>query len=120
MTTNEADEIRTAVREHYARAALEAGAGCCGDPATAASGDPATAICGDPVSTSDAFGRSLYQVGDREVLPEAALVASLGCGSSSPARIARIFLRLISSHTRAGRRTGAPRLPRVGDPACPG
>ena len=81
MTTNEADEIRTAVREHYARAALEAGAGCCGDPATAASGDPATAICGDPVSTSDAFGRSLYQVGDREVLPEAALVASLGCGN---------------------------------------
>ena len=73
MTINDADELRAVVREHYAQAAREAGTGCCGGSGTAA--------CADPGSTSDAFGRSLYQAGDRDVLPEAALVASLGCGN---------------------------------------
>src|SRR5450830_1500154 len=73
MTINDADELRAVVREHYGKAATEAGTGCC-----RGSGG---ACCGDPGPTSAAFGQTLYQIGDREVLPEAALVASLGCGN---------------------------------------
>jgi len=70
MTTNDADELRIVVREHYAQAAREAGApSCCGDPGN------------DPSNGPDAFGRSAYAAADQEVLPEAALVASLGCGN---------------------------------------
>lgn len=70
MTTNDADELRIVVREHYAQAAREAGAlSCCGDPGN------------DPINGPDAFGRSAYAAADQEVLPEAALVASLGCGN---------------------------------------
>jgi len=66
MTIADADHLRTAVREHYAQAAREAStADCCGDPGTGLG----------------AFGRSAYDAGDQEVLPEAALVASLGCGN---------------------------------------
>jgi arsenite methyltransferase len=65
MTTSNGDEIRTAVREHYGQEARRA----------AISGD------GDPTLESEAFGRSLYAAGERESLPEAALVASLGCGN---------------------------------------
>ena len=73
MTINDADELRAVVREHYGKAATEAGTGCCGGSGGAG--------CGDPGPTSAAFGQTLYQIGDREVLPEAALVASLGCGN---------------------------------------
>jgi len=73
MTINDADELRAVVREHYGKAATEAGTGCCGGSGGA--------CCGDPGPTSAAFGQTLYQIGDREVLPEAALVASLGCGN---------------------------------------
>jgi len=73
MTINNADELRAVVREHYGKAATEAGTGCCGGSGGA--------CCGDPGPTSAAFGQTLYQIGDREVLPEAALVASLGCGN---------------------------------------
>src|SRR5450756_2471200 len=73
MTVNDADELRAVVREHYAKAAREAGTGCCGDSGTAA--------CEEPAATTDPFGRSLYDAGDRQLLPEAALVASLGCGN---------------------------------------
>jgi arsenite methyltransferase len=70
MTTSDADELRIVVREHYAQAAREAGApSCCGDPGN------------DPGNGPDAFGRSAYAAADQEVLPEAALVASLGCGN---------------------------------------
>jgi arsenite methyltransferase len=66
MTTNDADELRTVVREHYAQAAREAGnAGCCGDSS----------------ALPDPLGRSAYDAGDQALLPEAALVASLGCGN---------------------------------------
>jgi len=58
------------VREHYGRAAREAGgASCCGDPGN------------DPGSVPDAFGRSAYDAADQGLLPAAALVASLGCGN---------------------------------------
>ena len=73
MTINDADKLRAVVREHYGKAATEAGTGCCGGSGGA--------CCGDPGPTSAAFGQTLYQIGDREVLPEAALVASLGCGN---------------------------------------
>src|SRR5450756_1905451 len=73
MTIHDADELREVVREHYGKAATEAGSGCCGGSGGSS--------CGDQGSASDAFGRTLYQIGDREVLPEAALAASLGCGN---------------------------------------
>jgi ubiquinone/menaquinone biosynthesis C-methylase UbiE len=65
MTTRDADEIREAVRARYAEAARAAEASCCG---------PAKA-------TEGAFGRTLYGEGEADVLPEAALAASLGCGN---------------------------------------
>ena len=65
MTIGNGDEVRTAVREHYGQEARKA----------AIAGD------GTPTPASDAIGRSLYDAGDRESLPEAALVASLGCGN---------------------------------------
>jgi ubiquinone/menaquinone biosynthesis C-methylase UbiE len=70
MTLNDADKLRSVVREHYGKAAREAGnASCYGDPGN------------DPAKGSDAFGRSAYNAADQELLPEAALVASLGCGN---------------------------------------
>ena len=73
MTIHDADELRAVVREHYGKAATEVGSGCCGGSGGSS--------CGDQGSASDSFGRTLYQIGDREVLPEAALAASLGCGN---------------------------------------
>ena len=73
MTINDADKLRAVLREHYGKAATDAGTGCCGGSGGAG--------CGDPGPKSAAFGQTLYQIGDREVLPEAALVASLGCGN---------------------------------------
>jgi arsenite methyltransferase len=61
-----ADEIRDAVRDHYARAARDAGAGrsaCCGSP-------------GDEAIASD-----LYMADELAALPEGAVRASLGCGN---------------------------------------
>jgi arsenite methyltransferase len=70
MTLNDADDLRSVVRKHYGRAAREARtAPPCGDPGN------------DPSNSPDAFGRSAYDATDQEVLPEAALVASLGCGN---------------------------------------
>ena len=65
-------DIREEVREHYASAALTAAAGedCgCGEGA----------CCGEPADA--AFGSALYAEGERGQLPEAALLASLGCGN---------------------------------------
>jgi len=70
MTSNDADDLRSVVREHYGQAAREAGnASCCDGPGN------------DPAEGPDAFGRSAYDAEDQELLPEAALVASLGCGN---------------------------------------
>jgi len=65
-------ELREIVRERYAAAARDAGsrdASCCGN---------------DAVITEDqraVFGSSLYEDHDRSELPEAAQLASLGCGN---------------------------------------
>lgn len=65
MTHSNGDDVRASVREHYGQEARRAGI----------AGD------GDPTPASAAFGRSLYDAADQESLPEAALVASLGCGN---------------------------------------
>ena len=64
MTTETSDDaIHETVREHYAAAAVRAtqGESCCGDPTT--------------------IGASLYSVLERDELPDAAVLASLGCGN---------------------------------------
>jgi arsenite methyltransferase len=75
----EKNEIREAVRERYAGAARSVGAGraaCCG---------PSAASCGCGSDIPDAcgedFGVELYASGDREAIPDAARLASLGCGN---------------------------------------
>jgi arsenite methyltransferase len=80
--TDEPD-VREAVRTRYALAATVAteaaeadGAGCCGD---------AAGCCGDgaaiTVEQPDAFGSGLYSGEERDSLPDAARLASLGCGN---------------------------------------
>jgi arsenite methyltransferase len=75
----EKTEIREAVRERYAEAARSVGAGraaCCG---------PSAASCGCGSDIPDAcgedFGVVLYASGEREAIPDAARLASLGCGN---------------------------------------
>jgi len=66
------DELRDTVRERYAKAAVAAGEGsanCCSDAAQITDGQ------------RDVFGSGLYDSDDRDVLPDAAQLASLGCGN---------------------------------------
>jgi arsenite methyltransferase len=80
-----ADEVREAVRQRYAAAADSVGEGrvaCCG-PSDAAGGS-----CGCGTDVPDAcggetFGSGLYASDDRAGLPDAAKLASLGCGNPS-------------------------------------
>jgi SAM-dependent methyltransferase len=69
MGTAAADRLRDEVRERYAAAARAVtegtGSGCCGSGS----------CC------SDDFGESLYTEGQRDELPDAAALASLGCGN---------------------------------------
>lgn len=81
MTT---DEVHGIVRDHYAAAALRVGSGgsCCGSDAaccgTAASCCGTAASCCGPAEGSSA---TLYSVLERDELPDAAVLASLGCGN---------------------------------------
>jgi arsenite methyltransferase len=71
MTTS-TDELREHVRRKYAESAVavsEGAKGSCGSGS----------CCGDP-ATAD-FGEALYEPGQRGELPEAAALASLGCGN---------------------------------------
>jgi arsenite methyltransferase len=73
-TTVSADELRETVRERYAAAALRtsnpiAAAGCCSDGAVITDEQAAQ------------FGADLYADGERDELPDTALLASLGCGN---------------------------------------
>src|SRR4051794_31614409 len=76
----ELDEIRDAVRERYAGAARsvdEGKAGCCG---------PSESACGCGTDIPDAcgdagFGPGVYSPADQNELPDAAKLASLGCGN---------------------------------------
>jgi SAM-dependent methyltransferase len=85
------DEVQQRVRSRYAEAAIAAAnatsqaeaasrstalAGCCGEA-------HAHACCGDDCcgGTTGAFGLELYDAATREGLPDAAVLASLGCGN---------------------------------------
>jgi ubiquinone/menaquinone biosynthesis C-methylase UbiE len=73
-TTASADELRETVRERYAAAALRTSdpieaAGCCTDGAVIT--DEQAAL----------FGAGLYADGERDELPDTAVMASLGCGN---------------------------------------
>ena len=74
------DEIRELVRERYAKAAKSVQSGkasCCGPSETSCGcGTDIPDACGD-----EGFGAGLYGVDERESLPDAAKLASLGCGN---------------------------------------
>jgi arsenite methyltransferase len=88
----ELDPIQLQVRDRYAGAAIAAatsagtgshaashgaphGAGCCGDDTGCGCGD----TCCD--GTAASIGIQLYDAADRAGLPDAAMLASLGCGN---------------------------------------
>jgi arsenite methyltransferase len=77
----DSDQIREAVRERYAAAAKGVSSqegGCCGGPAESSCG------CGTAVidaEQQEAFGEQLYSGDERDSLPDAARLASLGCGN---------------------------------------
>ena len=75
MTTT-ADELREEVRRRYAEAALAADAGGCG--CTDSGGCCGNVSCDGETS---AFGEALYDAEQRQELPDAAVLASLGCGN---------------------------------------
>jgi SAM-dependent methyltransferase len=75
MTTT-AEELRQQVREHYAEAALSVDRGGCG--CTADGG-----CCGNVACDGEdgSFGERLYTIEERGRVPDAAVLASLGCGN---------------------------------------
>jgi arsenite methyltransferase len=84
MTDQTSTDLREEVRARYAEAARavmepkpSVSASCCG---TSESGS----CCGADsaaLDTADAFGGPLYREGETDGLPEAAIIASLGCGN---------------------------------------
>ncbi len=89
MTTTTTDatpstDIRDQVRDHYARAALQVldrsnAADCCGPSTSASAWGCGDGCCGDP--STDTHAIALYDAHDTSSLPEAARLASLGCGN---------------------------------------
>ncbi len=78
----ELTDIRESVRQRYAAAAtLAARAGaedpCAQDPAGCCAPD---AVDFSPADETGVFGAALYDEGNRDEIPEAAMSASLGCG----------------------------------------
>jgi len=75
LMTTTADELREEVRRRYAqsaRAVTEGSRGCgCGSGA----------CCADGESDASRFGEALYDAEQRGELPQAATLASLGCGN---------------------------------------
>jgi arsenite methyltransferase len=84
MTTRqtETDTLREQVRSRYAAAALQVTSGqgdCgCGQPADCGCD---SGCCGSVQDEQPGIGAGLYAVTDRESLPDAAVLASLGCGN---------------------------------------
>lgn len=74
MSTTSADDLREQVRERYAEAARAASDGTSG-------GCGSGSCCADGESDTAKFGEALYGVEQRGALPEAAALASLGCGN---------------------------------------
>ena len=79
--TSAHDDIRETVRARYAQAALTVvrnePASCCGGDTCC--GSPAESCCGE--ADAGAFGGALYADAERAELPDAAVLASLGCGN---------------------------------------
>jgi arsenite methyltransferase len=75
MTTSP-DALREEVRSKYAEAAVAAGSGGCG--CTSEGGCCGNVACD---GEDESFGEALYDAGQRGELPEAAVLASLGCGN---------------------------------------
>jgi arsenite methyltransferase len=77
-TIDKTDDIRESVRERYAAAARTAGtgaAGCCGP-------DEPCGCGGDVADLKDqVFGDRLYSEEERDAIPDAATLASFGCGN---------------------------------------
>jgi arsenite methyltransferase len=69
-------DLKETIRERYGEAARSAaaGAGCSGPDCCTENG-----CCGD--AGPEAFGANLYDAGERNALPGAAVLASLGCGN---------------------------------------
>jgi SAM-dependent methyltransferase len=76
MTTNIEETLREQVRRRYAEAATSAASGGCGC-------EDHGGCCGNVACDGEAgsFGRSLYSDEQRGELPDAAALASLGCGN---------------------------------------
>jgi ubiquinone/menaquinone biosynthesis C-methylase UbiE len=66
-------EVKEQVRERYRSAALQVLQG--------GRGDCGCGPCCGPEAEAEVFGGALYEAGQREELPEAAVLASLGCGN---------------------------------------
>ena len=77
-TTTPADETRELVRSRYAEAAVAAGNAATVEEAADRS-EALRDCCGPAGSVS--FGSLLYAADDRAALPDAAVLASLGCGN---------------------------------------
>jgi arsenite methyltransferase len=75
MSIDTATSLREEVRRRYAEAALAASAG-----ERASCGDTPGSCCSDPTASED-FGASGYTSEQRGELPDAAALASLGCGN---------------------------------------
>jgi arsenite methyltransferase len=83
------DTIREAVRNRYAAAAASVGEGrvaCCGPSSAAEAAQGSVTSCGCGTDVPDAcggntFGSALYDIADQDSLPDAAKLASLGCGN---------------------------------------
>ena len=79
MSTTTADELREEVRRRYAESARAVMAGsresACGSGSCCSDEPSASAI------TQAKFGELLYDAEQREALPDAAVLASLGCGN---------------------------------------
>jgi len=90
----ELNELQERVRDRYAEAAIAAStatsreeaagsvalAGCCGEThAAGCCGETSESSCCGP--TPSAFGLELYDAATRQGLPDAAVLASLGCGN---------------------------------------
>ena len=74
MTTT-ADELREEVRRRYAESARAVAEGCGG------CGCGSGSCCADGESDAATFGEALYDAEQRGELPDAAVLASLGCGN---------------------------------------
>jgi arsenite methyltransferase len=75
LMASTADELREEVRRRYAesaRAVAEGSGGC---------GSGSGACCADGAGDAAKFGEALYDADQRDALPKAATLASLGCGN---------------------------------------